>query len=59
LLPKDKLDHERETNMAHMVEMSSKFVKLFHTIMGAVPSQWHIGPYWQTRIHEGTCKQEM
>jgi len=45
--------------MAHMVEMSSKFVKLFHTIIVAVPSQWHIGPYWQTRIHEGTCKQEM
>ncbi len=45
--------------MAHMVEMFGKFVKLFHTIIRAVLSQWPIGPYWQTRIHEGTCKQEL
>jgi hypothetical protein len=28
--------------------------------MGTIFSQWHIGPYWQTKVHvkANACKQE-
>jgi hypothetical protein len=33
---------------------------LFHKVIGVVFFQWHVGPYWQTRIKnlsKGMCKK--
>jgi hypothetical protein len=36
-------------------------LSLFHKVIGIVFFQWHIGPYWQTRIKnlsKVTCKKK-